>query len=89
MCEDDLIAGLSPGLRRAILRGFAGPFSERSDAGMWREWPDIVFQTGVHRSFRNTIAPLIARGLAERRADGLCRLTAKGLEVRLILQGCQ
>lgn len=83
--EADLIKGLSPGLRLAITRGFAGPFSSKCDAGMWREWPDIVFQTGERRSFRNTIRPLLARDLAECRPDGMCRLTAAGLAVRRAL----
>lgn len=83
---DDLIAGLSPGMRRAITVGFARGFYAGAEAGMWRDWPDICFMTGERRSYRNTIVPLIARGLAERRSDGLCRLTYKGLCVRAALE---
>lgn len=76
------IDDLTPGLRAAIAQGFAGPFAESSPVGGWREWWDIVHCTPGRRSYRNTIAPLIARGLAERRRDGMCRLTSAGVAMR-------
>lgn len=86
MTDSELIASLSPGMRRALLVGFAGPFTRTSTHGLWREWPDIVFQTGDRRSFRNTITPLIDRGLAERCRKGFCRLNTEGLRIRAILE---
>lgn len=87
--DEEIAAGLSPGMRRAVLIGFARPFWSNAEHGMWREWPDICFMTGQRRSYRNTIVPLIARGLAERNAQGFCRLTSAGLRVRTILESME
>lgn len=79
-----MIETLSPGLRRAIMVGFAGGFWTNAQHGMAREWPDIIQQTGGARSHRNTIVPLIKRGLAEKVGSdyGTYRLTALGLIIR-------
>lgn len=85
MTAEEMAESLTPGLKGVVLIGFAGPFCEGCDAGGWREWWDIVHTSPGRRSHRNSIAPLIARGLAEKRRDGMCRLTAQGLAVRAIL----
>jgi len=71
--------GLSEGLKRAITHGFAGPFSRFSQEGMRREWADICELTGGRRNYRNTIDPVVRRGLAERLEDGTLRLNFWGV----------
>lgn len=85
MTPDEIAETLSPGLRRAVLTGFGGGFYSGAKHGMWREWPDIIWMTGGRRSHRNTIVPLVKRGLAEKGNHSLYRLTETGLIVRDIL----
>lgn len=73
--------GLTEAQKRAIF-AFAGSFSSQSETGMQREWADVTYQAGPRRSFRNTIQPLIERGLAQRTTGTFAQLTALGLAVR-------
>jgi hypothetical protein len=85
MTIEEITQGLTEAQKRAVM-AFAPAFASTSTYGMKREWLDVCLHAGPHRSYYNTIRPLVARGLAERCEDALVRLTETGLAVRTHLE---